>query len=490
MPKLLLRPLGAAIAAALLAACTVGPDAVRPQLATDAQFVRASTDASATATANAPTPAADAAFWTRLDDAQLTALVAKTLVANHDLHSALANFDAANALLRGARFDQLPTVTAQASGRDARLSADQAPGVARADRDGRDYDAGARLGWELDLFGRVRRSVEARRAEAGALHADLQALQVSLVADTVDTYLTLRGLQLRLQVAQENARSQAATLALVERGLAAGRGNDFDLARARAQLESTQARVPALEADIAVSEHRLAVLTGQTPGALVDSLDPPRALPALPSAPAPGTPAELLRRRPDIAAAEFRLQAASAQVGVATADLFPRFTLSGLIGSQAGTRGALFERDSETRLVALGIDWSFLDVGRVRARIAAAKANAAGDLARYQQTVLRALEDTENALVRYDRAQREDAALTRAADDSARAAQLARTRYEAGAGTLLEVLDAERSNLQAQDGLAQSRTRSLTAWVGLYRALAGGWPAAAPDREAIADATR
>jgi outer membrane protein TolC len=231
--------------------------------------------------------------------------------------------------------------------------------------------------------------------------------------------------------------------------------------------------------------HRIAVLTGRTPDALVAELEPQQPLPALPGRLDPGTPGDLLRNRPDVAAAEHRLHSATARIGVATADLFPRFTLGGLIGTQAIDSNALFERDSETRLVALGIDWSFLDVGRVRARIKAADADAEGELARYEQTVLLALEDTENALVRHARARVEDQHLERAALDSAKAAQLARVRYEAGAADLFEVLDAERTQLQAQDAFADGRTRSVNSAVALYKALAGGWPERMPARGKI-----
>ena len=270
---------------------------------------------------------------------------------------------------------------------------------------------------------------------------------------------------------------------MVQARLDAGRGTEFDTSRARAQLETTSARIPALDAQIAFDMHRIAVLTGRTPDALIAELTPLRPLPALPGKLDPGTPGDLLRRRPDVAAAEARLHAATARIGVATADLFPRFTLSGLIGSQAIDSSTLFERDSETRLVALGIDWSFLDTGRVRSRIAASDADAAGALASYQQSVLLALEDTENALVRYARASTKDAYLERAALDSARAAQLARVRFDAGAIDLLEVLDAERNLLQAQDASTDSRTRSVTGAITLYEALAGGWPQRLPTRE-------
>ncbi len=469
-----------------LAACAVGPDHVRPNIAVPAQFSRAETPADEARDPDIALREADAEFWRGFGDPQLTALVEESLAANHDLRIALARYDSANALLREAKFDRFPTVTANAQGSDARSSADQAPGVPRADRDGKSYSAGISAGWELDLFGRVRRNVEAQRANAAADAADLEALQVAIVGEVARTYVELRGLQERLRVARDNTENQRETLRLVEARLNAGRDTEFDTARARAQLETTSARIPSLEAQVAVAEHRLAVLSGQTPDALVAQLDPQKPLPALPARLDAGTPGELLRRRPDIAAAENRLHAATAKIGVATADLFPRFTLSGLIGSQAIDSSALFERDSETRLVALGIDWSFLDIGRVKARIAAADADAAGELARYQQTVLLALEDTENALVRYAKARVEDQHLERAATDSARAAQLARVRYEAGASGLFEVLDAERTQLQAQEAFADGRTRSVTSAVALYKALAGGWPQRSPLREDVA----
>jgi NodT family efflux transporter outer membrane factor (OMF) lipoprotein len=475
-----------------LSACTVGPDYVRPTLPTPARFARSEQPAVASpdseAVATIATPEADAGFWLGFNDPLLTRLVDDALSTNHDLRIALSRYDRANALLRGAKFDRLPTVTASATASDGRASADQAPGVPRADRDAESYDAGIVASWELDLFGRIRRNVEASRADTAASAADLQAVQVAIVGEVARGYVELRGLQERLRVARGNADNQRETLRLVDARFDAGRGTEFDTSRARAQLEATLSRVPALEAAVAVGMHRLAVLTGRTPDALIAELEPQRDLPALPVRLDAGTPGEVLRRRPDVAAAEQRLHAATARIGVATADLFPRFTLGGLIGSQAIDSSALFERGSETRLVALGIDWSFLDIGRVRARIAASDADAAGELARYEQAVLLALEDTENALVRYGRARIEDQHLERAALDSARAARLARVRFEAGAADLFEVLDAERTQLQAQDAFADGRTRSVTGAVALYKALAGGWPTRLPVSEKVAAA--
>jgi outer membrane protein, multidrug efflux system len=487
------RPLAVAVATMVLAACTVGPDFVRPDMPTPEHF--AQTDkAGQGGSVDGETPvqnggfvlATDNEFWRGFNDPLLTRLVEEALSANHDLRIALANYDRANALLRGAKFDYFPTITATGEASDGRASADQAPGVSRADRDAESYSASAQVSWELDLFGRVRRGVEASRAGAAASAADLQAMQVAIVGEIARSYVDLRGLQERLRVARENAENQQETLRLVDARFDAGRGTEFDTSRARAQLEATRSRVPALEAQVAVTMHRIAVLTGRTPDALIAELETQQPLPPLPARIDPNAPGEVLRHRPDVAAAEQRLHAATARIGVATADLFPRFTLGGLIGSQAIDSSALFERDSETRLVALGIDWSFLDIGRVRARIKAADADAEGELARYEQTVLLALEDTENALVRHARARVEDQHLEQAALDSAKAAQLARVRFEAGAADLFEVLDAERTQLQAQDAFADGRTRSVNSAVALYKALAGGWPERMPERKKVA----
>ncbi len=469
-----------ALATALLTACAAGPDFVKPDVAVAATFARATEASTAPAVADAP-------FWDAFGDPTLSTLVADALRANHDLRIALARHDQATALLRGTRFDRLPTITADGQAADARSSADQLPGVARDDRDARSYQAGIAASWELDLFGRIRRGVEAGTADADASAADLRAAQVAVAGDVAAAYVELRGLQERLRVARANRDNQQRTLDLVQARLDAGSASDFDGARARAQLEATAARIPALEAAEAVAMHRIAVLTGRTPDALIVALSQPAPLPALPTQIDPGTPADVLRHRPDVAAAEARLHAATARIGIATADLFPRITLGGLLGSQAGAAGALFERDSETRLVALGIDWSFLDVGRVRARIAAADAAGDAALAQYQRSVLHALQDAEDALVRLDRARQEDAHLRRAASDSARAADLARVRYQAGATGLFEMLDVERDQLVAEDAFAEGRARSALDAIALYKALAGGWPQSLPMRESIAD---
>ena len=450
-----------------LAACTVGPDYRRPAVPAIEHFARA--EASSTKVA----PVVNAEFWEAFHDMQLTALVEQALTANNDLRVSLARYDGEKALLRGAKLDYYPSVTMSGNTGHQKLSVDQAYGFPRSNDI---HGASVNAGWELGLSGKVRRDVEAHRAEAAARVEDLKALQIIIVGQVASAYMDLRGTQERLRVAHGNLDNQREILRIVGARREAGRSSDFDVARARTQFESATSRVFALEAQIAVDQHRLAVLTGRPPGSLIAELDVLGPLPALPAAVDPETPAVLLRRRPDVAAAEQRLHAATARIGVATADLFPRVSLAGLLGTFVFRSGDLFTSRRETSLLGLSIDWSFLDAGRVRARIAATDAAAAGLLSQYQQTVLLALEDTENALILYARTRSEDEHLERAAAESSHAAQLAREQLRAGAIGVYEVLDAEREQLRAQDAFAEGRTRSLVAAVTLFKALAGGWP--------------
>lgn len=465
--------LGIGVASALLAACTVGPDYVRPDAPHAAAFVQVPIDAASAGPVNTT---ADAEFWRSFNDPQLSALVERALLENHDVRIALSRYDAANALLRDAQYARLPTFTATADAQRVRSSADQLPGYSRDERDNHGYDGSLGAVWELDFFGRLRRASEAGHADAQAAAADLAAMQVAIASSVAQGWFQLRGIQSQLEIARENASTQQRTLKLLEARTQIGVGDAFDVDRGRTQLETTLARIPSLEAAEAVAANRIAVLVGATPESMSADLMVAGPMPALPPAPAPGTPSDLLRRRPDVAAAERRVAGATARVGVATADLFPRFTLGALFGTQAIASSALFARDSETRVLSLGMDGSFLNVGRVRARIAAANAQTAEDLASYQQTVLRALEDTENALVRVDRSRKEAAHLDQAAQAGARAADLARLRLDNGAIDTLDMLDAERSRLDAEDAAVQAKVRSGQAMVQLYAALAGGWP--------------
>jgi multidrug efflux system outer membrane protein len=450
----------------LLNACAVGPDYQTPATPAPATF-HAATEIAASREQD------EKKFWAGFEDPLLGKLIEQTLAANYSLQSALARYDRAAALLYGAKREQWPSVTAGASGAEQHLAAaERAPagsGPARTEL----YQAGIAASWELDLFGRLRRATQSQQAELEAAGADLGALQVALIGQLASSYFELRGLQQRLKVAEQNVTLQQDTLDIVSARVDAGRGTEFDQVRARAQLQRTQAEVPALLADIQATMHRIAVLSGQPPATLITMLEDETRLPdALPEIPV-DSPGDVLRRRPDVAAAERRLAAATARIGVATADLFPRFTLSGLLGSLATDSSDLFSGPAETRRVALGIDWTFLDHAKVQARIDAADADSRAALADYQQAVLVALEDTETQLMRYQRALQREERLRQAATDAERAAELARTRYARGFIGYFEVLAAEQEVTVTQDASVRSRTDVTLAMVEVYRALAG-----------------
>jgi outer membrane protein, multidrug efflux system len=456
--------------------CSVGPRYKRPDLPLPAQFTAPEATGATDATAKAEP--ADPEFWHSFRDPELTVLVERSLSANNDLRSALAHYDAAEAIWRLSKFDKYPTVTASEDTGRQKLPADQAFGYPRNNRYS---NSTINASWELDFYGRIRHNVEAQHQQLLASGNDLAAMQVAIVGEVASTYIDLRGQQERLSVARQNADNEQKTVKLVEASYTAGRGTQFDTARARALYESTTARIPALQSAIALDEHRLAVLGGQSPDSLVSELDVQKALPDLPESIDPGTPAGLVRRRPDINASEQRLHAATEQIGINTADLFPQVNFAGLLGMMEYHADSPFDGVSPANLAALNIDWSFLDRGRVKARIAASRADGDAQLAQYQQTVLLALEDVDNALVRYARSREEDAQLHQAALDSKRAADLANIRYKEGATGLLDLLDAERVELQAEDAYTSSHLDSASAAVSLYKSLAGGWPQRPPQ---------
>lgn len=451
----------------MLTACAVGPDYQAPEPVPLAGFSQA--DAVADQSQDS-----EKRFWSGFNDPQLAALIDRALAQNLDLQTLLARYQGAEALLRGARRDRWPSLTLQGSAGEQRLAEVERsePSSDRVEQ----YSLGAVASWEPDFYGRLQRAVEAGEADLQASAADLQALQVAIAGQVASGYFTLRGQQQLLAVAEQNVDLQQQSLDIVTARLDAGRGTEFDRVRAQAQLDALRAAVPQRQADVQLSLHRLAVLTGQPPAALNQQLAEARPLPAMRARIPVATPAEVLRRRPDIQAAERRLAAATARIGVATADLFPRFTLGALLGSVVGSDGDLFSAGAQSRAVTLGIDWTFLDVEGVRARIAAADATGAERLAQYQQTVLLALEETENGLVRYRHA-RERSRWLQASSEAAQAAvDQARLRYEQGYIEYFEVLDAEQQLTAVRSDLVQSRIETATAMVSVYRSLAGAPP--------------
>ncbi|HEV2702036.1 MAG TPA: efflux transporter outer membrane subunit [Steroidobacteraceae bacterium] len=458
-----------ALVAATLAACAVGPDYHRPTVHTAPTFVEAEPALYSTDDSIGP-------FWGQFNDDLLNGLVIEALSANHDLRIALAHLQQSRALRTQARLDLLPTVTSQGGYTRQQYPAVESFGVGTLQQSY--YNAGFDATWELDLFGRVRRGVEAARAQVEGQEATLRDAQVSVTAEVARTYFELRGEQAELAVLERNAANQRQTVELTNSLLDAGRGTELDTSRAKAQLDSTLATIPPLRASVEKSIHRLGVLTGREPDALAALLEPTGKLPDLPKMAAVGDPAGLLRRRPDIRIAERRLAASTAQIGVAVGDLFPKVTFTGNFGFAAGDLSALGSSPSKTFLIGPSISWPAFDLGRVRARIAGARAGADADLAAYQQTVLKALEETENALVAHARARDRLVQLTAAAQESATAAQIAQARYQGGLVGFLDVLDAERAQLQSQDQLAQSRTDAATSLIAVYKALGGGWEGA------------
>ena len=453
----------------MLAGCAVGPNYRPPQTSVAGSFANAPTNAVA------GDETALATWWKGFQDATLDDLVAQAIAHNHNLRIATANLKEARALRRLAVFDIAPTVRGSAGYSDFLLSKAAAPpGTPRNLRQSELYDAGFDATWEIDIFGRVRRSIQAANAGLAATEANRLDVLVSVVAEVARNYFELRGAQNQLAVARQNADVQTETLKVTQARLEGGRGTDFDVSRSRALLNLTLSSIPPLEASIEKTSHRLAVLTGRQPTTLTDGLSKSAPLPAAMPAIAVGNPELLLRRRPDIRAAERSLAAATARIGVETADLFPRVVFVGSIALQAETFAGLGKGGSDAWNFGPRISWAALDLGRVHARIKAAGARAEASLASYELTVITALEETENALVDFGYEQARQRYLQESAQASQQASDLAHQRYDAGAADFLSVLDAERTLLEAQDRLAASQTQTITALVAVYKALGGG----------------
>jgi len=461
----------AIVAVLALTGCAIGPSHRPPPLDLAPTFREAAVTVSGAAATASP-----GAFWAALGDATLERLVAQAVSANPDIRIAEARVRGARAARLNATLELVPTVTAVGGYTRQRLPNVVVPGATGSLPDQNIWDAGVEVSWELDLFGRLRRSVQGQRALVTSAEEDLRDVQVLLAAELANAYYALRGAEHRLATAQQNAENQQRTLALTEERLAAGRGNAFDTERARALWSSTLAVIPPLEAAIAATQYRIAVLLGRPPASVVPDLAAGAAPPDLPDTLHVPSPDSVVMRRPDVRSAERQLAARTTLVGVATADYLPRITVGGAAGLSSATAGTL--GDQGTRRFAVGpvISWPLLNLGRVKAGVDAARAGEAEARARYELAVLRALEEMETSLVTYRKAQERLARLEEAAAASERAAELARLRFQEGASDFLQVLDAERTLLEAQDRRAVGRTDAQTSLVGVYRALGGNWP--------------
>jgi NodT family efflux transporter outer membrane factor (OMF) lipoprotein len=455
--------------AASLSGCVVGPNYVSPAPKQPGQVPFSG------AAAPAFVPDEPPADWWRLYRTPVVdRLVAEALTANTDLRVAAANLRQARAVLRETRSARLPTTNVGASTSYGR-TAGSTLGVNGAGPEGDSYDVGLDVGYQIDLFGRIRRAVEASRADVEAVQAAYDVTRVTVVAETIRAYSDACSAGRQLDVAQESLRVQEETFDLTRRLEAGGRGTGLDTSRAAALLEQTRADLPSFEAARKAALFRLAVLTGKPP-AEVSADAAACATPPTVIAPIPvGNGATLLARRADVRAAERRLAAATARVGVATADLYPNISIGGSIGSTASSPGGLFSSSGFRFGIGPLISWTFPNTAAARARIAQAEASAEGALASFDGTWLVALRDAETSLSNYVSFGQRVETLRRARDQSAEAARIARLRYRAGAENFQIVLDAERSLAASEALLAQSEAQFSDATVTLFLALGGGW---------------
>lgn len=460
-----LRRTGIVLAAALLAGCAAGPDyraaAPAPVHLHGAQ--------AGVYSAESPV----AGWWRQFDDPVLERLVGDALIANPDLRIAMTRVQAARAVFSEQRLAPWPHVGAAAAGERSR----------QPDADGGaisgEYSLGFDAAWELDLFGRLRRGAEAARADLQAEQAGLQDAQVSVAAEVARSYFLLRGAQRRIAVAERTLANLDETQRLTETRYTLGAGSALDVHRSRAQLKAIEADLPLLRSLESGARYRMAVLLGLQPGRL-DAMLAPRETPAYARALPLGDTRELLRNRPDVRAAERRLAAATARVGVAAADLFPRISIRGFAGFLSGDLSGLVGGDQRGWSVAPAISWAAFDMGSVRARLRAAEAGADGAAVQYEKAVLAALEDAENALQDYARRQERLRIVVEQAASAGEAERLARAGYREGAADFLALLDAQRTRLAADGALADAEAAVNIAAVAVYKALGGaGVPAGA-----------
>jgi NodT family efflux transporter outer membrane factor (OMF) lipoprotein len=473
-PLLVLACLGLAGCAA------VGPDYPAPTPNVPANWNRINV------TANPATQAAPGdlgQWWQRLDDPLLSDLIEQALRASPDLRSAQARLREARARRTVAAAARFPSVTASGNASRSQASETLGSGATR-----NFFSAGFDASWELDVFGGVRRGVEAAEADLAASRASLDDARVSLVAEVALNYVEVRATQIRLGIARDNLATQSETLQLTDWRSQAGLVSSQDVEQARSNREQTRAQIPALETNLAEAEHRIDLLLGQAPGTLHARLAAPASLPAVPAEVAVGIPADTLRQRPDVRAAERRLAAETARVGVAEAARYPGFNLSGSIGVEALTLGALGNSGAGTSSLLAGITAPIFDAGRLKSQVEIQDAVREQAQVSYEQSVLTALQDVENALVSLVRNREREQALALADEAARNAALLARQRYSAGLIDFQSVLDTERSVLSVADSLASTRADGVLALIRLYKALGGGWSPQAATRPAGKDA--
>ncbi len=456
------RCVPSASAALALAVVLSGCSTLQP---TDAQLPPVAVPAgwSAAGAGGVATPLAQ--WWERLGDPELTALISEALAANTSVRSAQAALQQSRALVDVQTAGTLPRLGVSGSAQRSRASGST----------GNSFSAGFDASWEPDVFGRLRAGVNASEADARAAQASLADVQVSLAAEVAVNYIELRGLQQRLQIARSNLASQQETLQIAQWRLQAGLTTSLVAEQARAAAEQTAAQIPALQSSLAQSRHSLAVLTGQPPAALNARLEATAMVPLPPDDLALEIPAQTLRQRPDVRAAEHRVAAAAARVAQADAARYPDFSLSGTLGLRALTVGALTAGNAVTSSLAAGVTAALFDGGAARAQVRSQEAALEQVRVAYEATVLAALKDVEDALVALQGNRERLQRLQAAADAAANAALMAQQRYASGLIDFATALETQRTQLSAQDSVATTVASVAADHVRLYKALGGGW---------------
>lgn len=476
------RTLVVMISTGLMAGCAVGPDYQRPELSLSDRFLGQTAVDGRPALANAEL----IHWWTGFGDPQLTHFVTLALEQNLDLAQASARIAQARAGLSTANAALLPSGSASGQAGRAYQSVETPLGqVLNAtpdfDRYGNSYEANLAAGWELDVFGGLRRGREAALAEYQASQAGASATRLAVAAQAADIYITIRGLQTRIAVAHQQVRTQEELLTTIERLHGQGLAAELQVHQASGALAQVRASVPVLETGLDAAMNALDVLLGSQPGTHRAELSKTEAIPAAPQIAVSGTPGDLLRRRPDLIVAERRLAAANARIGAAIAEYYPKFSLSGLIGSATSVSdGNLFSSGASQMSGVLGLRWRLFDFARIDAQIELAKGQEAEQLAAYRLAALRATEDVENAFSALVKREEQTHLLGLGVNSLSRARQASFASYQQGVVSLIEVLQADENLLRASDARAQAQSESARAAVAAFKALGGGWSTPQP----------
>jgi multidrug efflux system outer membrane protein len=464
-----------------LAGCTVGPDFRRPHVEVPTAWKGVGTSAPAL-----PVTAEErelARWWTLFQDRTLNLLVERAVESNLDLKLAEARIREARAAKGTASSSLGPTASGGGSFRRSRSSASTPGGDAVMGFQGGkakevvtdQYEIGFDAGWEMDVLGGVRRGLEAAQADLEATVEGRRDVLVTLTAEVAGNYVELRALQQRTAIAQESLKAQQRTADLTRQRFEAGLASFLDVANARALVATTAGQIPLLEASARQRIHAIGLLLGRDPAALAEELSTATEIPEPPSVVALGVPSDLLRRRPDIRRAEMELHAATARIGVATAELFPKFTISGSIGLQASDLASWFNWVKRLWSFGPSVKWRLFEMGRIRSEIARMEALQEQSLIAYKHTVLRALKEVEDALVAAAKEEEHREALAEAVMANRKAVEIATKLYTEGQTDFLNVLQAQRSLYASQDELVQSLRTSSISVIALYKALGGGW---------------